>query len=436
VELTNNQQEINLEDIKKRFNTIESEIRFEFQEEVKDYIVYYLTDQQRNFEIALALYQKHGSLIEKKFAEYLLPKELSLLPFALSGMHNQAITASGGTGIWGLNYYVATKNGLNINAFTDERKDIARATTTSADYLIHLFNKYQSWNMAITAFASSPAIVNKAIMRSGNKQNYWQIRPFLPEDVRMIIPSFFAATYLHKYHVEHGLIPAQINLDIPGKNIKPSNALSVEVLSKKLNVSVQLLQLLNPTFRGDLIPSNFEQPAFVIPENSFDLFTASEIALYEETEEHNKPKKVVSSYSYSMPVIPENSDEITYVVRSGDYLGKIAARYQVGVSTLKYWNGLSSDRIDIGQRLIVYVPEGKTIVPKPAVTAPSEKTTPAPVSSDTPSLNRYVNYTIKEGDTLWNIAKNNPGNSVEDLQKVNKISASIKPGQVIKIKGE
>jgi len=124
------------------------------------------------------------------------------------------------------------------------------------------------------------------------------------------------------------------------------------------------------------------------------------------------------------------------VVRSGDYLGKIAARYQVGVSTLKYWNGLSSDRIDIGQRLIVYVPEGKTIVPKPAVTAPSEKTTPAPVSSDTPSLNRYVNYTIKEGDTLWNIAKNNPGNSVEDLQKVNKISASIKPGQVIKIKGE
>jgi len=35
-------------------------------------------------------------------------------------------------------------------------------------------------------------------------------------------------------------------------------------------------------------------------------------------------------------------------------LGHIAKKYGVGVSDIKRWNGLSSDMIRIGQRLVVY----------------------------------------------------------------------------------
>ena len=49
-----------------------------------------------------------------------------------------------------------------------------------------------------------------------------------------------------------------------------------------------------------------------------------------------------------------NVDKITYTIRSGDTLGGIAARYRVKVSELKRWNGLSSDFIREGRKLVIY----------------------------------------------------------------------------------
>ncbi len=49
-----------------------------------------------------------------------------------------------------------------------------------------------------------------------------------------------------------------------------------------------------------------------------------------------------------------NVDKITYTIRSGDTLGGIAARYRVKVSDLKRWNGLSSDFIREGRKLVIY----------------------------------------------------------------------------------
>ena len=46
--------------------------------------------------------------------------------------------------------------------------------------------------------------------------------------------------------------------------------------------------------------------------------------------------------------------KITYTVRSGDYLGRIAYKYNVSVANIKKWNQLRSDKINIGQRLIIY----------------------------------------------------------------------------------
>ena len=50
------------------------------------------------------------------------------------------------------------------------------------------------------------------------------------------------------------------------------------------------------------------------------------------------------------PIIDE-SDFIAYQVQSGDDLSSIATQYGVRVDSLKYWNKLSSDRLDIGQEL-------------------------------------------------------------------------------------
>jgi peptidoglycan endopeptidase LytF len=48
---------------------------------------------------------------------------------------------------------------------------------------------------------------------------------------------------------------------------------------------------------------------------------------------------------------PEAHDSSAYVVKSGDYLGKIAKRHNVTVARLREVNGLTSDRIRVGQKL-------------------------------------------------------------------------------------
>ncbi|QHE63348.1 LysM peptidoglycan-binding domain-containing protein [Rossellomorea vietnamensis] len=62
---------------------------------------------------------------------------------------------------------------------------------------------------------------------------------------------------------------------------------------------------------------------------------------------------------------PSSSSARTYTVQSGDYLSKIGARYDVYVAELKSWNNLKSDVIYPGQTLIVSS-GGTTTTPPPS----------------------------------------------------------------------
>ena len=53
--------------------------------------------------------------------------------------------------------------------------------------------------------------------------------------------------------------------------------------------------------------------------------------------------------------ILEYKREKIYTVIKGDYLNKIARRYEVNVSDIKEWNHLNSDHLSIGQKLIIYI---------------------------------------------------------------------------------
>jgi len=79
----------------------------------------------------------------------------------------------------------------------------------------------------------------------------------------------------------------------------------------------------------------------------------------------------------------------TYVVRSGDTLNSIAARYGVSPSTLARANGISNpNRIYIGQRLII-----------PGSAAPAPQASPS-----TPAASGGGIYIVQSGDTLAKIA--------------------------------
>ena len=100
-----------------------------------------------------------------------------------------------------------------------------------------------------------------------------------------------------------------------------------------------------------------------------------------------------------------NSDFETYTVKAGDSLWKIANMYGLTVAELKSLNGLSSDNLSIGQVLKV---------------------------SDNLGDSGNV-YTVKAGDSLWNIA-NRYGTTVDELKRLNNLTSNVlNIGQTLKV---
>lgn len=107
---------------------------------------------------------------------------------------------------------------------------------------------------------------------------------------------------------------------------------------------------------------------------------------------------------------------ITYTVKSGDSLSKIAKSYGTTVAKIKSANNLTSDFLKIGQELLIPVEDTKI----------EEKETDEPAG---------INYVVVKGDNLYTIA-NKYGVSVNDIKTLNNLkSNSLQIGQVLKIPG-
>jgi len=108
------------------------------------------------------------------------------------------------------------------------------------------------------------------------------------------------------------------------------------------------------------------------------------------------------------------SESVTHQVKAGDTLFKLSQQYGISIDKLKAINNLSSDIIYVGQ--ILKVKESEASKPK-------EEVNPQ-------------NYTVKAGDSLWNIA-NKFGTTVDEIKKANQLMGdTIYVGQVLKLKAD
>lgn len=119
--------------------------------------------------------------------------------------------------------------------------------------------------------------------------------------------------------------------------------------------------------------------------------------------------KSLANYQGIPYYTPEGVAE-TYIVKKGDSLYKIAAKYGVTVNELKKINNLSSNLLNIGQ--VLKIP-GKTID-----------------EGSTPSGETYV---VQKGDSLYSIAKKFD-TTVDSLKKLNNLNSTlIDIGQILVI---
>ena len=359
-------------------------------------------------------------LFEETLDKYNLPLELKYLSIVESALNPTAKSRVGATGLWQFMYSTGRIYGLDVSSYVDERSDPVLATDAASRYLAKLYDIFDDWDLALAAYNSGPGNVNKAIRRSGGYENYWSIRGFLPRETAGYVPAFLATMYIFEYAEEHGLKPSEsIRHAFETDTVIVKGTITFEQVAEITGVPEEELKILNPSYKLGIIPRiTGKEYTLRLPSASIGPFVANEVALYE------KVKKDLEAREKALPKYVESNDRIRYRVRSGDYLGKIAERYGVGVSQIKRWNGLKSNNLRIGQRLTIYPRKPVTT----QTSAPSKNTVAA---SQNPDVKVHV---VEKGDSLWTISKKYQGITVENLREWNGIRGSdLKPGTRLKL---
>jgi len=426
---------------------------------VKNFIDLYAKQRRDKVRIMLALSDYYFPIFEEIFDRYGIPDEMKYLSVIESALNPRAVSRAGATGLWQFMLYTGKSYGLTVNSLVDERRDVIKSTEAAAKFMKDLHNIYKDWILVIAAYNCGPGNVNKAIRRAGGKRNYWDIYYFLPRETRGYVPAFIAASYVFNYNTEHNLPPDRLSFEFYTDTIHINKKLHLRQVAEVLGIPVVQLRDLNPQYKHDIIPGDGKTYSVRIPQMQTTRFIELQdsIFAYKQDEFFNNERFIVSptaSSGGSAPVLPSDKyTRLTYTVKSGDNLGYIAAWYNVRISDLRYWNNIRKNLIRTGQRLMVYVPNERADRYRDinelsfeekqrrvgATTTASAVSNPGMTPKSEPE-NRdrgdYIYYTVKQGDTLWDIAKKYPGVTDTDIARLNNLKSGdrIKPGQVIKIK--
>lgn len=347
-----NWDELPTDTLKKRLSVINSKTPFhlEYNIELERVIKSYLKYRRRYYPDMMARAEYYFPLFEAQLANYEIPLEIKYLAIVESALKPRAKSRVGATGLWQFMYQTGKMYDLKVSSYVDERQDPVKATKAACKYLEQLYHSFNDWDLALAAYNSGPGNVSKAIRRSGNRTNYWNIRPYLPKETADYLPAFYATMYIFEYAKEHHIEtkPPRIHrFDIDSIQVK--QLLTFQQIHDMVGTDIEMLEFLNPSYKLNIVPyvkgRNYK---LVLPLQDALTFVDKEEAVYAyATAEANEREKPLPKYF-------EMSQRIRYKVKSGDYLGLIAERHGVYVRDLKKWNNLSSTNLRIGQRLTIY----------------------------------------------------------------------------------
>ena len=331
-----------------RLTRMNSYITLPFNETVKNYMVLYSEKMPTKMATILGLSTYYFPIFEEVFAKYNMPLELKYMAVIESALNPTAYSRAGARGPWQFIYSTARNYGLKINSFVDERMDVEKATDAAARYLSDAYRIFGDWALAISSYNCGAGNVNKAIKRSGGKKDFWSIYPYLPRETRGYMPAFVGAMYAMTYYREYGLVPDECSLPAACDTFLVHKNLHFNQIKEIVGVPLQTLKDLNPEYMNCIVPGNEGDCILRLPYNYTSAFIERQDTLYTHRASELLSEKVMKE------VKDGTSNRITYRVKSGDYLGKIARKYHVSVTQLKKWNGLRSDNLRIGQVLYIH----------------------------------------------------------------------------------
>ncbi len=442
-----------------------SPFNIEYNQGLENIIKSFLKNRKKSFGRLMAISEYYFPMFEEALAKQNIPLEIKYLAVVESALNPKAVSRMGATGLWQFMYQTGKLYNLKIDSYVDERSDPLKSSEAAAQYMTNMYAIFGDWDLVLASYNSGPGNVAKAIRRSGGQQNYWNIRKKLPQETQGYVPAFLATMYIYEYHNEHGIKPDRALVKhFATDTIMIKKQMSFKQISDLLNVPVTQLQLLNPSYKMNVIPFYGDQDHFLrLPKDKIAVFASNEDKIYayiqhesnlrERPFQLNKAIVVKDTINYASERVPVSKTKY-YKVKRGDNLSKIADKYNVSVSEIKKWNKLKSSSVASGKNLKIITiesvvrtvkKESKTDKTLAEIRSDNQKmassetktstreTARESIKTDTLANDKTSYYVVQKGDNLSNIAKNN-NVTVEEIKEWNQLSnTSIQVGTSLQV---
>ncbi len=429
-----------------------SPFNIEYNQGLENIIKSFLKNRKKSFERLMGTSEYYFPLFEEALAKQNVPLEIKYLAIVESALNPKAVSKMGATGLWQFMYQTGKQYGLKIDSYVDERSDPLKASEAAAQYMTNMYKIFGDWDLVLASYNSGPGNVAKAIRRSGGQQNYWNIRKNLPKETQGYVPAFLATMYIYEYHKEHGIVPNRAAVKhFATDTIMIKKQMTFKQISDLLDVPVAQLQVLNPSYKLNVIPFYHDQNHYLrLPQEKIAVFASNEAQIYAytqyESDKREKPFQIekamavkdTANYTIQKIALPKTT---YYKVKRGDNLSMIASKYDVDVADIKKWNKLKSNALAYGKSLKIVIGADLTTLKKEPKTelVPSEKIssnerivasemkankeekTKKTTQPETVVSNASALYVVQKGDNLGSIAKKYDV-TVAEIQEWNHLS--------------
>ena len=314
--------------------------------------------------------------IEKELDEHSMPPELLFLPVTESAFKSYAVSVSRAAGLWQFMTNSISPYDMKVNEWFDERRDFWKATEGAVAKLKYNHSVLGDWLLAIAAYNCGLGRMQRTIKASGIN-DYWELaeRGLLPRETTHYIPRFLAISRI-MMHSGREMVSDSWNEPVRWERIRLEESVSVSRLAKKASIPSEVIKKANPELNFDITPPGKYRYHLKVPEGKADDIT-----------------KALSDSRNSLMRF------YLYKIKKGDTLYDLSLHYGVSVSMIRSYNSsLNPSRLMVNQKILI--PAVKKVgYYKGKRTAPVKKPELDNVSS-------YIaSYTVKTGDTLWDIAR-------------------------------
>ncbi|MFM9945464.1 MAG: transglycosylase SLT domain-containing protein [Bacteroidia bacterium] len=332
---------------------LESGIPMQYNPEVSKLINYFGTSWQSKLKEMIVVSNYYFPIYEEIFDKYDMPLEIKYLSVIESALNPNATSKSGAAGLWQFMHATGKIFDLKVNNYVDERRNVEKSTEAACQYLKSMYARYGDWFLVIASYNCGPGNVNKAIRKSGGKRTFWEIYPFLPKETQNYVPAFIAMTYLMNFYDSYGITPS-----LAGETktrlveVVCNSEYCYQVICNTLDLTADQLRSFNPELKKTTLPG-------VAAGFNLNLPYEKALVFWQMEDSIDVASQRIKTWKAPVAEIPvatksaKSSKSKTYKVKKGESLPAIAKKFDCKVWQLRSWNGLKSNKIYPGQKLIV-----------------------------------------------------------------------------------